>query len=349
MIDALTKSLWDKHTSYFNPKDAKEFSEALSGDFEWIGAVIQEHKKGIQIMKILTGSPASRSSLLKWDIITAIDSKDTSGMLASDAVELIRGPKWTTVTLAVLSADTKKEVKIQRDTVVVPSVDESFLTGTTIGTIELSYFGEHTTTEFVWALQRLIDAGATGIIIDGRNNGGWYLDSAVDILSTLLADNQLVVATRGIDPSENMDYKTKKRKIQNTTIPIIMLVNNMSASATEIVAGALQDYDRALIVWEKTYGKWSVQEPFALSDGSMMKITIAKWFTPKDRGIDEKWIEPDISIALTDDDYKNIYDRQSEGARVLIQYLIDTNKSLADIKKDTSSITEYLKEKKILN
>jgi carboxyl-terminal processing protease len=126
-----------------------------------------------------------------------------------------------------------------------------------------------------------------------------------------------------------------------------MIVNNMSASATEILAWALQDYDRALIIGEKTYGKGSVQEPFILEDGSMMKITIAKWFTPKDRGIDEKWIEPDIQIDLTDDDYKNIYDRQSEGAKVLMEYLIDTKKTLIEIKKDTTDVKKYLKDKKI--
>jgi carboxyl-terminal processing protease len=129
-----------------------------------------------------------------------------------------------------------KEVKIQRDTVIVPSVSGDFLTGTTIGYIELAFFGEHTTEEFTDTLGSLIGSGATGIIIDGRNNGGGYLDSAVDVLSTVLPENQLVVATRGINPAENIDYKTKKRKIQNTQIPIIMIVNNMSASATEIVA-----------------------------------------------------------------------------------------------------------------
>jgi carboxyl-terminal processing protease len=347
MIDSLTKSLWDKHTSYFNPKDAEEFSSALSGDFEGIGAVIKEHPKGIQVMKVLSGSPASKTVLRKWDIITVIDTKGTVGMSSSDAVELIRGPKWTTVTLTILSWEDVKEVKIQRDTVIVPSVSGDFLTGTTIGYIELAFFGEHTTEEFTDTLGSLIGSGATGIIIDGRNNGGGYLDSAVDVLSTVLPENQLVVATRGINPAENIDYKTKKRKIQNTQIPIIMIVNNMSASATEIVAWALQDYNRALIVGEKTYWKGSVQEPFSLSDGSMMKITIAKWFTPKDRGIDEKWIEPDIDIALTDDDYKNIYDRQSEGAKVLMQYLVDTKKPLADVKKDTTDVKKYLKDKKI--
>lgn len=347
MIDALTKSLWDKHTSYFNPKDAEEFSEALSGDFEGIGAVIKEHPKGIQIMKVLSWSPASKTKLLKGDIITAIDTKSTLGMSSGDAVELIRGPKWTIVTLSILSWEDNKEVKIQRDTVVVPSVSGDFLTGTTIGYIELAFFWEHTTDEFNTSLKSLIGSGATGIIIDGRNNGGGYLDSAVDVLSTILPPDQLVVATRGIDPAENIDYKTKKNKIQNTQIPIIMIVNNMSASATEIVAWALQDYDRALIIGEKTYGKGSVQEPFSLSDGSMMKITIAKWFTPKDRGIDEKWIEPDIDITLTDDDYKNIYDRQSEAAKVLMQYLIDTKKSLTDVKKDTTDVKRYLKDKKI--
>ncbi len=140
------------------------------------------------------------------------------------------------MTLSILSGEAVKEVKIQRDTVVVPSVDGDFLTGTTIGYIELAFFGERTTEEFTAALGSLIDRGASGIIIDGRNNGGGYLDSAVDITSTLLPTGQLVVATRGINPAENSDYKTTKRRIQNTQIPVIMLVNNMSASATEILA-----------------------------------------------------------------------------------------------------------------
>lgn len=348
LIDALTKSLWDKHTSYFNPKDAKEFTESLSGDFEWIGAVIKEHPKGIQIMKVLENSPAAKNGLLKGDVILKIDTKETLGMLADAAVEIIRWPKWTTVTLTVLSWSTEKEVQIKRDRVIVPSTYSEVLTGTTLGYIEIGFFWENTTNEVTKSLESLLWSGVTGIIIDARNNGWWFLDSAVEISSLILPEDQLVVATRGIRPSENTDYKTKKRKIHNTTIPIVMVVNNMSASATEIVAGALQDYDRAVIVGQKTYGKGSVQEPFILSDGSMMKITIAKWFTPKDRWIDEKWIEPDIDIELTDDDYKNIYDRQLEWAKVILQDLIQKKNKVSEYKKDKESIDKVLKENKII-
>lgn len=347
LIDALTKSLWDKHTSYFNPKSAQEFAESLSGDFEWIGAVIKEHPKGIQIMKVLSDSPAEKNGLIKWDIITSIDGIDPVGMLVEDAVDIIRGPQWSIVTLQILSGEESKEVKIKRDTVMVPSVDGHILTGTTIGYVEIGFFWEHTTDEFIKEIQILTSEGASWLIIDARNNGGGFLNSAVEILSVFVPEGNIAVMTRGIRPSENMDYKTLKQTIQNFDIPVVMIVNNMSASATEIVAWALQDYERAIIIGEKTYGKWSVQEPFILSDGSMMKITVAKWFTPKDRGIDEKWIDPDVKIELTDADYENIYDRQLEWAQVIIKNLIDTKKSPQDWKNNTDAIDSLLKESKI--
>ncbi len=349
MIDALTQSLGDKHTSYFNPKDAQEFTESLSGDFEWIGAVIKEHPKGIQIMKVLNNSPADKNWLLKWDIILKIDQTETTGMLAEDAVDIIRGPKWTKVILSILSWSTEKIVTIQREKVIVPSVYSEMMTGTTIGYIEVGFFGEHTTDEFTDSVEKLIEDGAKSLIIDARNNGWWFLDSAVEIVSIFVEEWKLVVATRGIRAEENAEYKTIKRKIQEKNIPIIMLVNNMSASATEIVAWALQDYDRAIILWEKTYGKWSVQEPFILSDGSMMKVTIAKWFTPKDRGIDEKWIDPDVAIWLTDEDYKNIYDRQLEAAKALIVNDIFMWGSIEGVKKDQEKIKKILINNKIIS
>lgn len=347
LIDALATSLWDKHTTYFNPKDAKEFSESLSWDFEWIGAVIKEHPKGIQIMKVLDNSPAKKNNLLKGDIILQIGDTKTAWMLADEAVEIIRGPKWTKIKLHILSWDTEKDVEIQRDRVVVPSINSEILSWTTIWYIEIGFFGENTTTEFINAFKSLEWSEATSIIIDGRNNGWWYLDSAVNVVSWLIPNNKLVVSTRWIRPSENMDYISKKQKFYDVKIPVVMIVNNMSASATEILAGALQDYDRAIIVWQKTYGKWSVQEPFVLSDGSMMKITIAKWFTPKDRGIDEKWIEPDILIELTDDDYKNVYDRQLEWAKIILQDFVKKNTTVSEYKSDKDSIDVLLKENNI--
>lgn len=349
MIDALTKSLWDKHTAYFNPKDAKDFSESLAGDFEWIWAVIKEHQKWIQITKIIPDSPASKNGLLSGDIILTVDKTETKWMTAEDAVNIIRWPKWTSVRLKILSGDVEKEITIKRGKVVVPSVYAEMLTGSKIWYIEVSLFGERTSEEFTQSVDNLIKSGATSLVIDARNNGWWFLDSAVDVLSIFVEEWKTTVTTRGIRVQENMEYKTKKWKIQNTHIPVIMLVNNMSASATEIMAWALQDYDRALIIWEKTYGKWSVQEPFILSDGSMMKITVAKWFTPKNRGIDEKWIDPDITISFIDEDYKKIYDRQLEAAKTIILKTNFTKESISDTKKNINDISKVLMDTKIIN
>lgn len=338
-LDALAKSLWDRHTSYFNPKDAEEFASTLGGDFEWIGAVIKENPKGIQIMKVLDGSPALHSGLKSGDIITHVAWKNMIGISADDAVDLIRGPKDSVVELTILGAkeSVEKNIKVKRDTVVVPTVQGEILTGTTIGYIEINMFGENTAKEFQKAFQKVLQDGATAIILDGRNNGGGFLDAAVDVLAEFLPENTIAVVTKWTNPEDNSTYYTQKGA-KNTKIPLVMLVNELSASATEIVAWAFQDTGRAVIIGEKTYGKWSVQTPFVLSDGSLLKITTAKWYTPKGRSIDDKGIIPDVKIDFLDEDYKNLYDRQLEWAKTLIQKIQKENLSGEALKDQLKNI-----------
>lgn len=292
-------------------------------------------------MKVLPGSPAEKNKLSQGDIITFVDGKSMHGMSADEAVTLIRWPKGTMVKLTILSkkeADKVIEVIIQRDTVNVPTVYSEILSGTTLGYLEVSMFWENTVDEFIKEFNQLTSSGATGIIIDARNNGWWFLDAAVDLCSLILPKNAVIVSTKGNNPIENMTLYTKDSSTENTRIPLVFLVNSMSASATEITAWALQEYHRALIIGEKTYGKWSVQTPFSLSDGSLLKLTTAKWYTPNGKSIDEKGIEPDVIISLTDDDYKNAYDRQLEGAKKLLQYQIEKSISLEELKKEADTI-----------
>lgn len=340
-LSSLANSLGDKHSSYMNDENAKKFISTLQWDFEWIGAVIHENPKGIQIMKVLPGSPAEKNNLSQGDIITFVDGKTMNGMTADEAVNLIRWPKGSVVKLTILSKKEDgelKDISIQRDTVNVPTIYSEMLSGTTLGYIEISMFGENTVDEFIKWFNQLTSSGASGIIIDARNNGWWFLDAAVELCSLMLEKNVVVVSTKGNNPIENMTLYTKDDSISNMHIPLIFLVNNMSASATEITAGALQEHHRALIVGEKTYGKWSVQTPFPLSDGSILKLTTAKWYTPNGRSIDEKWIEPDVIISLIDDDYKNGYDRQLEWAKKLIQYQIEKKVTLENLKKEAENI-----------
>lgn len=322
-ITSLVASLWDKHSSYFPPKEAGEFNDTLHGDFEGIWAVIDENPKWVKVQKVLKDSPAEKWGLKNGDILLSVNSIKLVGLSTEEAVDKIRWPKWTKVLIKYIRWDdvTENMTEITRDRVLVPSAQEKMLTGS-VGYIEVAFFGEHTTQEFQKSFNALTASGARWIILDFRNNPGWYLDSAVEVLSLILPLNSKAVLTRENDVRKNETLYTHGVFMPNTKIPLIMLVNGLSASASEIVAWSLQDHKRAIILGEKTYGKWSVQTPFVMSDGSMLKLTIGRWYTPNDRWIDGEGIIPDIILSLKDEDYKKQYDRQLEWARKIIEELM---------------------------
>ncbi len=340
-LSAMTMALWDKHTNYFNRVDSEKFTDSLAWDFQWIGAVIQDHKKWILIVKVIDNSPAQKNNLIAWDIITHVNSDSMLGVPSSEAVNKIRGPKWTTVILSIVTVkdEQKKEVTITRDTVVVPSVESRVLTWWQIGYIWISVFGETTAVDIESALNKLTQSGVQAIVVDARSNGWWYLESAVDILSLFLGKNKIAVITKWNNPKDNQKFYTKNLAFSLPKIPVVMLVNSMSASATEILAWALQDYDRAIIIGETSYGKWSVQTPFLLSDWSLVKVTTAKWYTPKERWIDEKWIIPDIEVHFRDEDFKTAYDRQLEWAISVITLMLNSKKSFVEWKEEAMKLT----------
>jgi carboxyl-terminal processing protease len=323
VLTSIVESLGDKHSTYFNPKDAKEFSEVLRWDFEGIGAVIDQHMKGIIIRKVFDTSPAKKAWLQDGDILVKVGSESMLWLPTDIAVKKIRWPKWSKVTIEYLRWNSEfKTVEITRDTITIPSVQATILSGTTIGYIEVWFFWEYTTQEFSKELLNLTQSWVTGLILDFRDNGGGYLDTAVEILSYFFDENTLVVRTRENNVKLTQELKTKKSKqLIPSKLPIVMLINNLSASATEIVAWAFQDYGRAVLIGEKSYGKWSVQEPFLLSDGSILKITVGRWYTPKDQNIDKNGITPDIVVPLYEADYTSKNDRQLNAAKEMLKLL----------------------------
>ncbi len=332
VIRGIVGSLEDKHSEFFTIDEAKEFHDTLAWDFEGIGAVIWDDKKGILIEKIIPDSPASKASLQAWNIIIEVGWETMVWVPVKEAVKKIRWPKWTPVTLRLFDpVDSTFQTKtVVRDSIVVPSVQTKSFTGG-LGYIEVSIFGEKTGSEFTKALLDLEKQKVRGIIIDLRYNGGGFLDEAVRMLSHFIPKDLALVSTKYTKPEDNETLFSVGGRYH--TIPLVFLVNDMTASASEIMAGAIQDYERWIIVGEKTYGKWSVQQPFVLSDGSELKITIARWYTPKDRGIDGIGIKPDIEVKIKDEDYKNKYDRQLETAKDILENLITSKNRTDTIKK----------------
>lgn len=334
VMKSIVSGLGDKHSTYFTQKETSEFEEALRGDFEWIGAVINENIRGIKIMKIIVWSPAEKSGLKVGDIMTRVGDINIIGKSTEEAVKVIRGPKWTKaeITYKRWEENIDLHTSVIRDKVNVPSVGEKMLDNG-IGYIEVSTFGEHTSDEFIRSWNTLTQSGARGIILDFRNNGGWYLDTAVDLASIVLPESVPVVIIKQNNTSKNETLMTKVGIKNNINIPIIILINDFSASASEIFAGAMQDHKRWLLIGEKSYGKWSVQEPFDLWDGSIIKITTARWYTPNDISIDEKGITPDIGVMLTNKDYDSLFDRQLRAAEVIMIDQIKNKKSVDELKE----------------
>ncbi|MEK7094650.1 MAG: S41 family peptidase [Patescibacteria group bacterium] len=316
-LEGLVDSLDDPHSAFFNPKRANDFETDISGKFEGIGAEIGKRDGQIVVIAPLADSPAEQAGLKAGDAVFLIDEKETDGMTVDEAVRNIRGAKGTTVVLTVLheKAEQVEKISIVRNTIKIDSVKwEIGKDG--IAKISLRYFNEDTAREFNRAVVGLLAKNPTGLIVDMRNNPGGLLDRAVTVAGEWTGPRN-VVSER--DKNGRISEFPASNVARLSKLKTVLLVNGGSASATEIVTGALQDYGLATVVGSKTYGKGSVQEYRELEDGSAIKITVAEWLTPKGRSIDDVGLEPDVVVEISDDDAKNGRDAQLERAIEIIK------------------------------
>ena len=316
----LVASLGDPYSVFLVPEVAEDFAEELKGKFEGIGAEIAIKKDRLVIVAPLPDSPAEKAGLRAGDEILTIDNLDTSGISSTEAAILIRGDIGTEVILKVRHKDSiEEEIKIIRDEIQYTSVKYEILDkeNTNIGYIKVTNFNEDTEDLFNEAVDNLVRANVNSIILDLRNNPGGFLTTAISMANNWIEEG-VIVKEKSRDSSKNQSFSASgqaKLKDKKT----IVLVNGGSASGSEIVAGALQDYGLATILGETTFGKGSVQDLTELSDGSSVKLTIAKWYTPQDRSISDEGIVPDIKIELTNEDYDNDLDPQLDKAIELLK------------------------------
>lgn len=301
-VKGLVDAVGDPYTEFFPPDKAAEFTEQLTGIFDGIGAEIGIRDEQLVVIAPLPGTPAERAGIRSGDAIVTIDGVDTAGMSVEDAVLKIRGTRGTTVVLGIVRDESVsvEEISVVRDTIQVASVLSEMRSlpdseEKDIGYIRISHFNEDTSAAFRTAVQEVIAADARALIIDLRNNPGGYLDTAVDVSSYWVEEGPIVIERK---PGKDSVPHNAVGAATLVGVPTIVLVNEGSASASEIVAGALQDYGLARVVGEQTFGKGSVQEFQMLPDGSALKVTVTSWFTPKGRSIDEDGIVPDIEIQF---------------------------------------------------
>ncbi|MBU1038673.1 S41 family peptidase [Patescibacteria group bacterium] len=315
-IAGMVQGLEDPYSIYMDPQTAQEFASELAGSFDGIGAEIGVKDQNLVIVAPLPDTPADRAGLKSGDRILAIENTDTTGMAVDKAVRLIRGERGTAVKLLILSklADQPKIVEIVRDKIVLKIVQSEIKelpSGAKVGYIRLAHFSQNSDILFKEAWTKLLAQGSQSIIFDLRNNPGGFLDQGVAIASHWITEG--VVVSEKMPKGEPRDYKSTGAG-ELVKVPTVVLVNEGSASASEIVTGALQDYGLATIIGQKTFGKGSVQNLEEFPDGSAVKLTVAKWYTPKGRSIDKNGLEPDIKVDFTEEDLKEEKDVQLERA-----------------------------------
>lgn len=308
----LVAGLGDPYTVYLKPKEAKDLEDQLNGTLSGVGAEVAIRNNKLTVVSPIVDSPAAKAGVRAGDVIISINGQDSSTMTLDEAVSKIRGPKGSEVTLKIIRGSSEPiEIKIVRDVITVPSVKSS-MKENGIGYIQLTQFGSDTVAKLQQAAADLKAQGATKVILDLRNNPGGYLDGAVDVSSQFLPDGKTVV-------EERRQGRTVER-LQTTGggqlvgLPLVVLINEGSASASEIVAGALRDNKAGQLLGEKSFGKGSVQEVIKLGDGAELKVTVAHWFTPSGQGIDKVGIKPDIEVKLEQADLNAGRDPQLERA-----------------------------------
>ncbi len=312
-IEAMVRSLEDPFSVYMPPEEGGEYSDSLEGELEGIGAYIGLDDKKIIIVSPIQGSPAQEAGLLPNDEIIKIDDEDVVGLPLFEVVRKIKGPKETKVKITILRNNLEKNYTITRAKIDLKSVALEMQNN--IAVISLNQFISRTSDEFDVVVKQVLENNAKGIILDLRNNPGGFLGSAVDVLGNFIEKGEVVVS---VDyPTISFEQKSKGEAAL-ADLPLIVLVNEGSASAAEIMAGALQDLELAIIMGQQTYGKGTVQELTYYTDDSNLKLTVAKWLTPKGRFIDEKGLTPDIEVENKEGRLK---DYQMERALEEIQKL----------------------------
>jgi carboxyl-terminal processing protease len=313
----LVEAAGDPYTLYFTAKEASEFQSDLEGSFQGIGAELGKRTDSLVIMSTLDDSPAKKAGLLANDVVVKINGEDATKLTVDQAVSKIRGDQGTTVKLTVLRGDQGlKDLTITRAAITNPSV-KSEITADNIGILRISRFGESDTTRLAQqAAKQFKERGVKGIILDLRGNGGGYLTAARDISSLWLEDKVVVTErTNGVVT----DTLRSDNDAPLKGIKTMVLVDGGSASASEIVAGALADNGAATLVGEKTFGKGSVQTIVNLTGGGEVKVTVAKWYTPNGKNINKAGIEPSVKVGLSADDVNANRDPQKDKALELLR------------------------------
>ncbi len=313
-------TLNDPYTLFIEPEPAADEKAHLEGRFGGIGAFIQRDDQGRVILDPMPDQPAEKAGVLKGDILVAVDGTPiVKDMTTDDVVKLVKGEVGTKVVLTIQRAGTEKpfDLIIERAAIETPSAQWRILEqAPKIGYIQLTSFTERSNKELNKAFDELSAQGAESYILDLRGNGGGLLETAVDVASQFLRDGVVLREDRKNEGERVYEVRPGGKALDQ---PLVVLVNGGTASASEIVAGALQDRQRATLIGEKTFGKGSVQLIYELSDASRLHVTVAKWFTPNDNAIDGKGLIPDIEVLITDDDRANNRDPQLERAISFLQ------------------------------
>lgn len=304
-IQGMVSALGDPYTVFLPPEAQKSTKEELGGSFEGVGIQLGFSKeKRLVVIAPLQGTPADKVGIKAGDLILKIDDKDTTQISLPEAVSLIRGPKNTQVNLEIFHEGDKKpkSVTLTRDTIIVKSVEFSKHTtpgGKVIAYIKLSRFGEKTTQEWEKAVSDSLSIAPAGVILDVRNNPGGFLDGSVYIGSEFISSGNIVIQENS--QGKKIEYKVN-RNGKLLKLPLVVLINKGSASASEIVAGAIQDYKRGELVGDQSFGKGTIQEAEEMPEGTGIHITKAKWLTPNGRWIHNKGLTPDVLVEQQSED-----------------------------------------------
>jgi carboxyl-terminal processing protease len=311
----------DPHSQFMQPTDFRDMQDETRSEFGGLGIVVSTKDGVITVVSPMEDTPGFRAGILPGDQILRINGTTTEKMSLQDAIDLLRGDPGQKVTLTIFRPSNKetKDYVLQREIIKVASVkdakilDQSITGNFKIGYLRITQFNEPTAQELAQKLNELQAKGIQALIVDLRYNPGGLLTSAVDVCGLFLPPKTMVVYTEGRDASQRREYDTAKNEKQRSNFPMVLLVNSGSASGSEIVAGALKDLNRAILVGETTFGKGSVQSVIQLPDGSALRLTTAKYYTPSKQVIHEKGITPNIKASLLPDQERALLLRRRDG------------------------------------